>query len=955
MMIFSNSRRGAINRKLAICAASPLAILSIATASAQATGETSESSAATASDQVLTEVVVTSSRVAATGFSAPTPTSTLAAKDLEKVAPLNITEALSQIPTFRTTLQPSSAALYANLRNIGPQRTLVLVDGRRHVPTFSDGTVDLNLIPTALVSRTEVVTGGASASWGSDAVAGVVNLILKDDLDGIEGSVQGGVSEEGDTENYTASIAAGTYFADGRGHLLFGGEYAESDGVRTLQPPYFSRRWAGQGSLGNSAFASNGLPGVIYADDVRRADVADGGLITSGPLRGTEFLPNGETTQFNYGQVFGNNMLGGGSNAGDTPIPGGDVMYPFKRFTVMSRASFDVTDDVSVFAEGTWARNISEGLTNPARNNGSITAVNNCAQTTLASSLGSINVNIDNAFLPGSVRNEMLAAGVNCFSMGRTFRDPGMGQFRVHDGTPQVLRGVLGAEGALGGGWKWDAYYQYGESEFEQNRIGNLNIPKFRQAIDAVANGAGGIDCRVNVDADAANDDPACVPFNLFGSGSPSQAAIDYVTGTSWMHMDTTQAVAAFNLKGDLFSTWAGPIAAATGIEYRKEEIDATVDADSAANRWQTANRKPIRGDYDLTEVYGEVVVPLAQDAPFARSLDANLAARYTDYSSSGGVTTWKAGLSWELNDQIRLRATQSRDIRAGNLGELFTPTAVAIQNVRHPLTAASLPAPITTAGNPSLAPEEADTFTIGVVYNPAWLDRLSASIDYYSIDVDGQIGTLSAQQILDRCYLDNLAAYCDRVSTNATGVITGVRRQFENLDQFTTSGVDLELSYRMPLDLNFARTGGDLFFRLLGSYVDELATTASSTASTVDIAGEYGNPHWTVFGTAGYEGERWSVTLEERWFGSGNVDNTLIEGLAAANGVNRNHVPSTLYTNLTLQYALNPDSAWNAEVFFRVNNATDEAPPFAETGTASGTVFDPIGRNYRLGIRFNL
>lgn len=932
------------------CATPPALLLAATTAWAQDAPATTTPNAA---EGVLNEIVVTSTRVAASGFTAPTPTSTLTAEDLQQTAPLNVTEALAQIPTFRTTLQPSSAALYANLRNIGAQRTLVLVDGRRHVPTFSDGTVDLNLIPTALIARTEVVTGGASASWGSDAVAGVVNLILKDDLVGFSGTAQGGISDESDAENYSASMAFGTGFADDRGHFLIGAEYAKSDGIRTMQPPYYSRDWLGRNSLGNSAFASNGLPGVIYADDVRRADVSDGGLITSGPLRGTEFLPGGATGQFGYGEVFGNNMLGGTSNYGDSPIPGGDVMYPYERFTIMSRARFDVSERIRLFAEGTYGRNISEGLTNPARNNGSIRPVNSCSQTTLASALGSINVNIDNAYLPASVRSQMEDAGINCFSMGRTFRDPGMGQFRVHDGSPQVWRGVVGAQGDLFGSWSWDTYAQYGTNTFEQNRIGNLNIPRFRRAIDAIDNGA--IVCRVNADADPGNDDPDCVPFNLFGSGSPSQAAIDYVTGTSWLRMETEQTVAAFNLKGDLFSTWVGAVSVATGIEYRKEEIDATVDAGSAANQWQTANRKAIRGDYDLIEVYGEAVVPLLADVPFAQSLDANLAARYTDYSSSGGVTTWKLGLSWDINSQVRVRATQSHDIRAGNLGELFTPTAVAIQNVRHPITAASLPAPITTRGNPTLAPEEADTFTAGIVYSPAWLDGLSASADYYSIDIDGQIGTLSAQQILDRCFLDNVQSYCERVTSNATGVITGVVRQFENLDKFTTSGVDLELSYALPLQSQWLRSDGDLRLRLLASYVDEFATTASSTATTVDDAGEYNNPHWTAFATIGYEGERWSLTLEERWFAGGQVNNTLIEGLVAANGINRNDVPSSLYTNLTVQYALNPNSTWDAEIFFRVNNALNEEPPFPEIGTAAGTLFDPVGRNYRLGIRFNL
>ena len=918
--------------------AGAVAALVAAAAGAQESGE-------------LEAVLVTASRVQQTGFTAPTPTTVLGEEQMKLTAPTQVSEVLSLVPSFRTTGQPASATVYADLRGIGAQRTLILVNGRRHVPTFSDGTVDLGVIPAILIERTEVVTGGASASWGSDAVSGVINLILKNDLQGIQGTFQGGISDRGDDGNVLASLAGGTAFADGRGHVLLGGEYSRSNGVRGLQPPHRSRPWSGRGAVGNAAYATNGLPGTIYSADSRRADVYDGGLITSGPLRGTTFLPNGATGTFGYGQVFGNAMIGGSDNAGDAATPGGDLKYPFERWTTMGRVAFDVTDTTTLFAEGTYAHVLTDGFAQPARNNGAVTGTPSCTTTQLASSLGSILVPISNPYLPASVRASMTSAGIGCFNLGRTFRDPGMGEFRVEDGSPAIYRGVLGANGTWLGEWRWNAYYQYGRNRFEQARIGNIEVAAFRRAIDAVQTPAG-IVCRVNADASSANDDAACAPFNLFGNGSPSAAAIDYVAGTSKFEMVTKQQVAAISTDGTLFSTWAGPVGAAFGAEFRKEEIDAVADPISQANGWQTSNRKAIVGDYDVREVFGELAVPLARDAGLLHALDLNIAARYTDYSSSGGVTTWKVGATWDLNDQLRLRATQSSDIRAGNLGELYTPTAVLTTNVRDPRSSATLPVPVTTQGNPSLSPEEADTFTAGIVYQPAWLDGLHLSLDYYRIEIDGQIGTIAANEVLERCFLDQLPQFCGLVTTSATGAITAVTVHFENLDRFRTDGFDIEASYRKPLADLVGRGSGTVLMRVLANRVNELATTAAVNATTTDVAGQYTSPNWTVFGLLSWKGQRFGSGLDLRWYGGGSIDNRRVEGAATLNGVNTNHAGSTLYTNLTVNWNLSSGWLSGGELFARVSNLFDQAPPFPSTAEGR-TLFDPVGRAYRLGVRF--
>lgn len=951
----TNFSAAAVRRLLAAasCLASA-AMLAAPPAQAQDAGSAPPAAPAEGGTQSADgDIVVTASRIHANGFSAPTPTMVLTQAQVQAVAPLQVVDVLSLVPSFRTTGQSATASVYPDLRGIGPQRTLVLVNGRRHVPTFSDGTVDLGVIPTILIQRTEVVTGGASASWGSGAVAGVINLILKNEMQGIEGTAQRGISSRGDDGSYLLSLAGGTGFAGGRGHIMIGGEYSTDDGIRSLQQPYRSRPWSGRGAVGNSAFATNGLAGTIYDGDTRRADVSPGGLITSGPLRGITFLGNGQYRQFGYGTVYGNNMIGGSDNAGDAPTPGGDLKYPYERYTIMGHASFELATALKLFVEGTYAHFLSKALTFPPRNNGAISGSPTCTTTTTASGLGSILVNVNNPFLPDGVRAAAVAAGVTCFNMGKVFREDGLGDIHTADGSPSIYRGVVGADGDLFADWKYSAYYQYGRNRFQQIRAGNIDVAKFRNAIDAVSVN-GNIVCRINADANSANDDPACTAYNLFGPNSASPAAIAYVSGTSRFEMITKQQVGSLSFNGSLFHTWAGPIAAAFGGEWRKEAINAAADALSQAGGWQNTNRKAIVGSYTVKEAFAELGVPLARDWAFAKSFDLNLAARYTDYSSSGAVTTWKAGATWDVIDDIRLRASQSRDIRAGNLSELFTPTAVQAANVQDPRTAAVFPVPITTVGNRNLKPEKADTFTGGIVYSPHWFSGFRSSVDYYNIDIKGQIGTITPNQVLNRCYLDNLAQYCAQVATSSTGAITGVTVNYQNLDRFKTSGVDIEASYRMPVSRLFSNAGGTLSARVLASYVHNLATTAAVNATTTDLAGQYTNPHWSVFGLLTHEGKRITTTLDLRWFEGGKIDVTKIEGQASALGANINHTGSTFYTNLSVSADVSPHADRKAELFLRINNLFDRAPPFPATGEGA-TIFDVVGRAFRFGARFRM
>ncbi|MBB5986793.1 TonB-dependent receptor plug domain-containing protein [Sphingobium lignivorans] len=918
---------------------------------------TPESAAAGSAAAPAQDIVITGSRIQAGGFTAPTPTSVISTAQIQSVAPTRVDDILRLIPAFSTTGSGvaralSSATVTADLRNVGPQRTLVLLDGRRHVATAPDGTVDLGVIPSILIARTEVVTGGASASWGSDAVSGVINLILKSDLEGVEGTVQSGISQYGDAQNVLAGLAAGTRFGGGRGHILIGGEYSKNDGIG--QTPYRPRPWASRGLAGNSNYAANGLPANIYADDVRRTDLWEGGLITSGPLRGTAFLPGGQTGQFGYGEVFGNRMIAGTDNYTEIINPGGNLQQPVERYSAMARVSYEVFDNLSLFAEGTFAHSVTNGYFAEPRQQGSVTGNPTCSATIIpGGQTGNVLVPITNPYLSDEFRERAIAAGVSCFNFGRSYREPGLGAVRGRVGSPSVYRGVVGVEGKLGE-WSFDAYYQYGRNHFVQEYVGQINMINYRKAIDAVRSGDD-IVCRVNADSNPANDDPACAPLNLFGFGSPSQEAISYITGTSRFDLTTKQQVAAFSANGALFEGWAGPINAAFGAEYREESIDATVDAISQAGQWQSGSRQPIAGSYNVKEVFGELAIPLLKDLPLVRSFDLNLAARYTDYSTSGGVTTWKIGATWELSRELRLRATRSRDIRAGNFAELFAPTTVSRQNIRDPRRSTNYTVEVTSLGNSNLDPETANTLTAGIVYQPSWLDGLRLSVDYYDIDIKGLIGTISANEVLERCYVDGISDFCDLVTTAGgapNGDISGITVRFENLDRLKTKGVDIEAAYRSSLENIFGEGAGTLSVRLLGTYLDTLATTAVATASTEERAGEYVTPHWRVSGLITHELGRLTSTLDLRWLQGGKIDNDFVVGTGALNTINFNDTKNIFYTNATFTVDVSRDADRSREMFIRLNNIFNVAPPFPDQASP---LFDQVGRSFRVGLRFKL
>ena len=465
----------------------------------------------------VSKIVVTSSRISRNGFEAPTPVTVLGGEELEKRGLTNIGALLNELPAFRASQSPTqntststgAGFTFADLRGLGSQRTLVLLDNRRHVPTANTGQVDLNLIPSILIDRVEVVTGGASAAWGSDAVAGVVNLILKKNLRGLVGNVSAGMSQEHDNKESHFGFAGGSTFADGKGHVVGGVEFVKNDGIGDAT----SRSWARQdyGIATNPTPGAGGNPARIIGPNFYQAGLVAGGIVTSGPLKGTTFGPGGTPSAFQYGQVFGTGMFGPGTT-GLTQQYSVLWKVPVERYNGLVSGDYQLTENTSAFVQAGFGVSDSKNVNGYARD-------------------AALTIRQDNAFLPASTRQAMINNNLQTISVGRYDIDlPGLRP----EAKSSTARIVVGLDGQFAEKWPWNAYYQYGQNDYHVNIPNNRINANWNAAIDAISvNGV--IACRnPSLVTNSVLAAPGCVPFNIFGQGSASPAAVAYVMGNGW-------------------------------------------------------------------------------------------------------------------------------------------------------------------------------------------------------------------------------------------------------------------------------------------------------------------------------------------------------------------------------------------------------------------------------------
>ena len=878
----------------------------------------------TQSSDALETIVVSGSRINDASFQAPTPVTVVTMVDMENRGVTNVADLLNEIPSFQASSTPATSGQTSggvlnevNLRGLGANRTLVLVDGRRYVPTGLDGTVDLNVIPQAAISRVEVVTGGASAAWGSDAVAGVVNVLLNHDLHGVQANVQYGGSRYGDDHDVRLSLAFGNDFADNRGSFIVASEYETNGGIpHQSDRPWGAMRW---GILSNPSAST---PANLISSNVNLAIGTTGGVILyPAPIANIQFGPGGTLQNYNPGLSSGEFAIGGdGANLGQYQ----ELAVPYSRESLYTHVDYKLNDSITAYVEGSYAQSRS-------------------VSPTVSPFAFPITIQSDNAFIPAALQSMLAANGLSSFDLWRVNRDMGTITAATVEGSAQT---VLGVKGTLPYGWTWDAYYQYGRTDINTQQLNNLINANFAYAADAVVNPANGqVVCRATLSGQA----PGCVPLNLFGYGSPSAAAISYVEGTEFQQTDITQEVAAISGQGKLFELNAKPVLLAVGAEYRREYAGGAVDSISQNSGFLIGNFGPIVGDINVKEGFAELDVPLLHDLPFAHSLDMNGALRYTDYSVSGTVSTWKGGLTYEPIAELKLRGTVSRDIRAPSLVELYTPSGLSFSDVSNPTTGNTDFARVLTGGNTQLRPEDATTDTFGFVYQPSYIYGLSLSVDWYHIDVRSAITTVAPQDLVNFCAAGNTAA-CDAVVRNSAGTILQINQTYLNIGEFRNSGTDIELRYSTVLP----GRGDRLTFRALGTFVDHLQ--ASDGQQLTDVAGAVGIdagglPHWRWNGSAEYDLGKFGAFANVRFIGGGKYNNYF-----TTSDLSNLDVPAVWYFNTSARYALG-QTDHGLELYGGINNVFDKAPPitpqnFIEPWATNPQLYDVVGRYFYAGIR---
>jgi iron complex outermembrane recepter protein len=958
-------------------------------------------------------IVVTGTRIVRDGYTAPTPVTVATTEELIKTTPSSLPDALNKLPQFQNSLSPARAAsnfsaipIQGNILNLrslgipnnnpkGPLRTLVLFDGLRVPPTTYVGTIDVNVLPELLMQRVDVVTGGASAQWGSDAVAGVVNFVLDKEFTGIRGVAQAGVAQRGYNANQRLGVAGGMKFAEDKGHILLSADYLRNDGMLRNDREIGRRNYAFVGSTvgctvpaGRPAAVCN--PGgernpYTIASDVRISALSDNGRIVGSSVTGNPFVgrvinSNGTTRPFNTGTAVGTAgfQVGGDGYA----IPDNtNAVVPSENIQTFGRISYDVAPDITAYVQGSYSRSKLNF----------ITQINALVPPSQA-----VNVYRDNPYLPADVRATLPTAD-DFVQVGQY--NAGQPQLIARNKTDfwMVTAGLNGEVAGL----KWQASYSHGNSTLTSDVEGLYDNRKLYAATDVVlVNGVP--TCRV-LTTSAASQFTGCSPLNVF-AGNPAAATpagYAYATGTSSFRARIKQDSFVASLSGSLFELPAGPVDIAIGAEYRKQTLDLTSNADPAALDtpaernayfaglrgvpagalfyWLT-NVGQADGSLNVKEAFGEIAVPILRDTPFFQELSLSGAVRVTDYSTSGTVTTWKVGGTWKPISDLLLRANYSRDIRAPNLFELFAgPQSgigivndVVLRDAAGNVTYGSgqnVNVASITLGNRNLQPEKAKTLTVGGVLSPSFLPGFSLAVDYYRIRVDDMIEQLTAQQILTGCFNagGSGAPECSQITRSSPTTFPSlVTIQPNNIAFLKTSGLDIDVSYRTELGK------GALAVRLYANYLEKFDAQQFSGAPLSQYAGvsvvgsnPAGFPRWRGNLTVDYSIGNFGITLSEQYIHNMRLD--IPPGIANSTTAGAplvplafvdSRVPAVWYTDLALRYKV-PHGDGNIEVFGTVNNLFDKDPPLIP-GTIPGVniptniaVYDFIGRSFTAGVRF--
>ena len=917
-------------------------------------------------------ITVTGSRIQRSSAAAPVPTTVLDANQIKELGFNNAGDILNSLPAIsgsigarsRTDgLSDASAGLeLPNLRGLGENRTLVLIDGRRHVgSSLGNSSVDVSSIPTQMIERVEVITGAAGAVYGADAVSGVVNFIMKKSYDGIRIDAKSGQTDRSDGEENTFSLLAGTDYADGRGNLMFSFDYTDREGVNATD-----RKWSENyiGWVANEQyFPGSGLPQRRINHDLGFSPLNNAGYVSGG---GWWTVPIGNLPAQTFDEdgamrdlVIANCQ--GIICEGDDSYkiqPYNMISTPTERVIASVRTNLEFGDSHLAFADfkysSTKGRNISQGVFSDGYY-GPIFVVE-----------------ANNPFLEPyqPLVNAIADAGLERVFVNKAF--DGLGSAPTKNSF-ELWQFVAGVRGDLTDSIGYEFTVQRGENDVRLEQYDN-DIAKFKQAMFAVRDASGNIVC--------ADPTGGCVPIDPFGINSASQEAADFVMDYYGVDGKLTQTVVNFAVNGDLAELPAGYLQFAAGIEYRDEESASTPDEilrpGGLTGKTYLGGRAVVDGGYDVTEVFGELLIPVVSDASFAQDLTIETAVRYSDYSTVGGEVAYKAGVDWTINDEVRVRASHGLATRAPNVSELFRPGETQLTGVADPCSAKNInlgpnsamrkancaalgipegwesfsdggEVPIIVSGNENLESEESTSNTIGLVYTPSALDGFSMAIDYWDIEIDNAIARPNASGILQNCVDFDMEGnpFCgliNRGTSDDPHQIASIRNQEVNVAALSAKGYDLEVNYMFDL------AQGSVLFNLVGSYYDERdeLLNANKPDEVVHRVGIARAPKARGYFNVTYNNDNWSAHLGFNYLGSSRiamVDEEQIDPVYPQNSID-----SVVYTNVRGSYNFSED----LNLYFGVNNLMDQGPQANRPSIQMGTgVYDAIGRSYYFGLNY--
>ena len=955
----------------------------------------------------IEQVVVSASRIQIAGYQQPTPVSVVGAAQLLEAANADVGDTLRAMPSMGNSTSPEKGTVGnagnsgavgvsgVNLRNLGASRNLVLLDGQRVVAPVLTGGIDLSIIPNTVIQRIDVVTGGASAAWGSDAVSGVINLIINKNFTGLKASIDLQDTGQDTRRSYGFTVTNGFDMFGGRSHVEWAITYNDSpETVFESSAHWFNNPGVIANPLYNAA-TNPGVPQMIHVNNVGNSNVPGGDTASNSgaaaALNGVQFGPGGVLANYKLGYCAyyapttlppylatttsntNTSCYGGTSNQSTSPSQIGLLSYPLQQGTGFFYGSYKITPDIqaSLMLNYGYDRSHSSSLT----------------------ILQSAVIKSDNAYLNPSLLTTMKSDAVSQITVtssgtdGVSLSNAGdIANFANALGTPytqsvrQLYRAVFTLDGAIGDNWSWSAYYQHSENHLYEHYTSIEITQNLANATDAVTVTAanvgssglvpGTVACRTTL----TNPTNGCLPLDIMGIGVENPLAIAYVEDhNDFYRLNMEEDSAGASMQGIL--PWdligAGAPSTAFGVEYRKEAAVTAADPYGAAGGLGGGNFVPIRGQYNVIEGFGELDIPIIKNG-IVQSLDGNMAGRMTSYSTSGLVETWKLGLTSQINDDVRLRFTMSYDIRAPNLGELYNDIPASGGQVDYKTSNNVSTALSQAAGNVNLVPEAATTYSGGVVLTPHWVPGLTMSFDWYSIDVKGIISAPSTTNERAFCLAGTPTpsggSYCADWTYNSSLVIPGTNPnglQFVysypyNNGFLSTSGLDFVADYAMDF------WNGNLAWHLLGNYNDEETQSefgvknAAGAQASYDYAGAMsggpftGVPKTHITLSATYTEGPWTATVQTRYIGAAQ----LVNGWTSGVQIDDNNVAQVAYLDLRGTYRWND----NVQFYLSVDNVFDTPPPEITSGstgnnglsTTNAAEYDILGRMWHGGVRFS-